>query len=385
MTTTELDSQTLGPKIRPLPTGTAVFLGPTLTGPELSSAPELLSSFADFERTYGGLDDLHTTGSPRPNYVAHAARVFFENGGTRLHIIRTPSNDCDAQTTVQDYAAALEALQYLEFTYLLAAPGASALADDAQIRASLVAHVEANGCRAFAILDAPPQSTAGQLQRLREQIDSPHAALYHPWIVIGDSTKGRRGPQLAELHMPPSAFVCGLLSRDDREYGLATIGTAHELIGALGVEQPESQSEMERLLSLGVNCVRWSVIDGSRIWAATTLSSDPTWKYVNVRRYVSHFEHSIQNGLQWIAGTHEGHGLHDAARKCVLEFLYAQWQLGAFRGATPEEAFFVRDQAARLSARRVTSQPIQLTVGLAILKPAEFLVFDIAVNGGQAN
>lgn len=363
--------------------GTTVFVGPTGSGPTASSlaaernAPQVLADFAEFERIYGGSDAPHDNGPAPSSYLAHAARVYFSNGGTRLYVLRV--THALSTPAPADYEAALDALQYLEEPSVLAAPGYSALPHADAIQEALLARVgRDNPSQLFLVLDPPPHADAQRVSDVRNRIDNTYAALYYPWVTSSDMTAGRHGPQLAEICLPPSAFVCGVLARNDLEHGVWKSAVNQELRGALGLEQPINSDDEQRLLSIGVNCLRSSAAEGTRIWGTRTVGANTDWSHVNVCRLGLHLQRSISGGLAWTDRERNDAALWKAVRATVFDFLYARWQHGAFAGANPDEAFFVRCDGSTMTQADIDAGRLQCLIGVAALKPAEFALMRIS-------
>jgi phage tail sheath protein FI len=135
--------------------------------------------------------------------------------------------------------------------------------------------------------------------------------------------------------------------------------------------------EQEVLNPLGINCIRTLPNRGIRVWGARTISSDPEWKYVNVRRYFLYLEASIDRGTQWAVFEPNGERLWANIRSTVSDFLYNEWVNGALLGATPKEAFFVRCDRTTMTQNDLDNGRLVCLVGVAALKPAEFVIFRI--------
>ena len=128
---------------------------------------------------------------------------------------------------------------------------------------------------------------------------------------------------------------------------------------------------------IGVNCLRYLSGRGFRVWGARLASSDPEWKYVNVRRYFAYLERSIDKGTQWAVFEPNGDQLWANVREMIVNFIYAEWRGGALLGATPEEAFFVRCDRSTMTQNDLDNGRLVCLVGVAPLKPAEFVIFRI--------
>jgi phage tail sheath protein FI len=346
-------------------TSTTAFIGPTLTIPPETdiAAREPLTSFLDFERQYGGLDDLQTEQGPACNYIAHAARVFFDNGGLRLYIAPVA-----ADALAEDYAAALQALPESAGISVIAAPGYSTRAKAAEIQQALVEHVSQTERFRFAVLDAPPTATIDEVLAARPSIDSSHAAMYYPWVTTADS-----------VQLPPSGFVCGIYARVDTARGVWHAPANETVTGAVGLQAAIHSHEQERLSAQGINSIRSFPSRGILLWGARTMSSDSQWKYVNVRRYFIYLEHSIYVGLQWVVFEPNGEPLWQAVRRTVESFLLTNWSSGALLGNKPEEAFFVRCDRTTMTQNDIDNGHLIVEIGIAPVRPAEFVIIRIGL------
>ena len=314
--------------IEGVPTSTAAFIGPTLITPCVSEAAcrEPLRSFLEFEQQYGGLDDLQTAQGSRCNYIAHAAQVFFSNGGRELYI-----GNVAADAPAEDYAAALQALPVSAEISTIAAPGYSTQPAAAEIQQALIEHVSQPGRFRLAVLDAPLAATIDEVIAAGSGIDSSYVAMYYPWVTIADS-----------VQLPPSGFVCGIFARVDTARGVWKAPANETVIDAVDLQAAIDSHEQERLNARGINCIRSFPSRGILLWGARTTSSDQEWKYVNVRRYFMYLEQSIQKGLQWVEFEPNGEPLWRAVQQTIFNFLLNNWRSGALMGVKPEEAFYVR-------------------------------------------
>ena len=364
-------------RIEGMSTSTAGFVGPTRQGPT-RGPPELLTSFAEFERVYGGLDPLTGEGAPTHNYLAHAARAFFENGGTRLYVARVREGaDADAYAGTEDAdsgrKSGLKAFEDVEDISIVAAPGSTAGPPDDSgraIAAHLVAHCERMRYR-IAVFDAPEGQTVDEVRAYRAGLDSTHAALYYPWVRIDDPVTGK------EIHLPPSGFMAGIYARNDVERGVHKAPAAEVVKLAIGFERRLNQAQQDVLNPEGINCLRFFQGRGHRVWGARTISSDPEWKYVNVRRYFAFLERSIDRGTQWVVFEPNSPQLWSNVRGIVEAFLFDEWRSGRLLGTKPDEAFFVRCDRSTMTQNDLDNGRLICEVGVAPLRPAEFVIFRI--------
>jgi phage tail sheath protein FI len=351
--------------IEGVPTSTTAFIGPTLTAPLAtdSSEREPLTSFLEFEQQYGGLDDLQTAQGSRCNYIAHAARVFFANGGRRLYI-----GPVAADAPAEEYAAAIQALPESARISVIAAPGYSALAAAAEIQQALIEHVSQPERFRFAVLDTPPAATIDEALAARSGIDTSCAAMYYPWIAIDNS-----------VQLPPSGFVCGIFTRVDVTRGVWKAPANETVIEALDVQTLIDNQGQERLNPQGINTIRSFTGRGIRLWGARTMSSDAEWKYVSVRRYFIYLEQSIVEGLQWVVFEPNDEPLWSAVRQTITNFLSKNWLRGALMGSKPEEAFFVICDRTTMTQDDIDNGRLIAVIAVAPVKPAEFVIIRIGL------
>jgi phage tail sheath protein FI/enoyl-CoA hydratase/carnithine racemase len=351
--------------IEGVPTSTAAFIGPTRTTPPAtdSTGHEPLRSFLDFEQQYGGLDDLQTAQGSVCNYVAHAARVFFDNGGQRLYI-----GHVAADAAAEEYAAALQALPEAAGISVIAAPGYSARAAAAEIQQALIEHVGQPERFRFAVLDARPAATIDEVLAARSSINSSYAAMYYPWVTTQNS-----------VQLPPSGFVCGILARVDTARGVWRAPANETVTGAVDLQAAIDTHGQERLSAQGINSIRSFPSRGILLWGARTTSEDPLWKYVNVRRYFIYLEQSIYAGLQWVVFEPNGEPLWAGVRQTITNFLLNNWRSGALMGTKPEEAFYVRCDRSTMTQNDIDNGRLIAEIGVAPVRPAEFVIIRIGL------
>lgn len=234
----------------------------------------------------------------------------------------------------------------------------------------LIRHCESMRYR-FAIIDSQEQQDANQVRALAAGLRSGHAALYYPWLLARDVRTGQAIP------LPPSGFVAGIYARNDVERGVWKAPANEPVRSALGVEITLTQAQQEILNPEGINCLREFPGRGLRVWGARTLSADPEWKYVNVRRYCCYLERSIDEGTQWAVFEPNDEPLWSRVRGSVEGFLYNEWRSGALLGSKPEQAFFVRCDRGTMTQDDLDNGHLICLVGVAPTRPAEFILFRI--------
>ncbi len=263
---------------------------------------------------------------------------------------------------------------------IVAAPGASAnYVGDNQTRVraivqQLIIHCEIRMRYRVAVLEAPNNQILSEIREFRGRFDSTHAALYYPWIKIADplDPTGRR-----ELRVPPSGFVAGIYARTDVLHGVFKAPANEVALGAVGLETIINKAQQDVLNPIGINCFRFFENRGFRLWGARTISSDPEWKYISVRRYFAYLEHSIDKGTQWAVFENNNEALWKKVRETVFNFLVNEWRNGALLGTSIDEAFFVRCDRSTMTQLDLDLGRLICLIGVAVVKPAEFVIFRI--------
>jgi uncharacterized protein len=290
-----------------------------------------------------------------------------------------------APPEAERYREALSELEVLEDISIVAAPGATAFDNHVAIRDHVITHVERRRAYRIAVLDTPPAMTVGEARQVRSTMDSKYAALYYPWVLIANPDT-RPGDESIprEIAVPPSGHVCGIYARNDVQRGVFKAPANEVVLGALRFETLVNMAHQETLNPEGVNALRTFPGRGHRVWGARLASSDPEWKYVNVRRYFNYVEHSIDRGTQWVVFEPNGEKLWERLRGTISDFLYAEWRGGALLGATPKEAYFVRCDRSTMTENDMENGRLICEVGISALKPAEFVIFRIGQKTASA-
>lgn len=285
-----------------------------------------------------------------------------------------------------DYRVALLDIASLEDVAIVAAPGAAAYPAIAQaVNARLIAHASARRAYRIAVLDTPPAQTPSEARAVKSLIDSKYAALYYPWVIVPNPlARPGRDDIPRELALPPSGFVCGIYARNDVERGVFKAPANEVVRSALRFEIDVNFGQQEMLNPLGVNCLRLLSGRGYRVWGARLASSDPEWKYVSDRRYFNYLEASIDRGTQWAVFEPNGEALWANVRQTVFDFLYNEWRNGALLGTTTDEAFFVRCDRSTMTQNDLDNGRLVCLIGVAIIKPAEFVIFRIGQKTADA-
>lgn len=291
----------------------------------------------------------------------------------------TGGSDGSGPPSTTDYQTACDRLLALEDVSIVAAPGASAFAAPlpAAVNQILIGHAETRRAYRIAVLDTPPSLEPGDVRTMKSLLDSKYAALYYPWIRVANPLASADPTAPSQIDLPPSGFVCGIYARSDIQRGVFKAPANEVVTGALALQRNVRFGEQEVLNPLGVNCIRALPNRGIRVWGARTLSSDPEWIYVNIRRYFLYLEASIDAGTQWAVFEPNGERLWDNIRTTVSDFLTNEWVSGALLGTTAKEAFFVRCDRSTMTQNDLDNGRLICLIGVAAIKPAEFVIFRI--------
>ncbi|MPZ74592.1 MAG: phage tail sheath family protein [Nitriliruptorales bacterium] len=248
------------------------------------------------------------------------------------------------------------------------------------VQLAQIAHCELMGDR-VAVLDPPPGLNAQQIREWRVDkagYDSKYAALYWPWIKVFDPASGQT------MAMPPSAHVAGIWGRNDDTRGVHKAPANEVVRGAISLELQITKNEHDLLNPHGINCLRSFPGRGIRVWGARTLSSDPAWRYLNIRRLFNYLEESILGGTQWAVFEPNDHALWAKMRRTISAFLVNEWRKGALFGLTPDEAFYVKCDDETNPAESIDAGMVICEIGVAPVKPAEFVIFRLSQYSGGA-
>lgn len=228
----------------------------------------------------------------------------------------------------------------------------------------------------FAILDCPPGLMPQEMKEWRYQVnyDTTRAALYYPWLEVADMTGNNGRTRM----VPPSGYVAGVYARTDNTRGVHK-APANEIVRAIiGLEVNVTKGEHDLLNPAGVNVIRSFPGRGIRIWGARTLSSDASWRYINVRRLFNMIEESIERGTQWVVFEPNDPFLWGRVRRDVGAFLTMVWRSGALFGNSPAEAFYVKCDAETNPPEARDLGQLVVEIGIAPVKPAEFVIFRVS-------
>jgi phage tail sheath protein FI len=274
--------------------------------------------------------------------------------------------------TVEQGLAALELDPYRDVA-LVYAP--SVVPDIAK---AIVTHCERMRFR-FAVIDsAKTQSNTTALNPRNLITDTQYAGFYYPWIVVADPRSGAR------KLIPPGGHVLGVYARSDTERGVFKAPANEILRGALALEYEINDEIQDDLNPKGVNVIRSFPGRGIRVWGARTLASNALWKYVSVRRLFIFLERSIYEGTQWVVFEPNDDRLWARVIDTIRLFLRGQWRLGALLGRTEQEAFFITCDRTTMTQDDILNGRLICEIGIAPVRPAEFVIFRIFQNTAEA-
>jgi phage tail sheath protein FI len=244
------------------------------------------------------------------------------------------------------------------------------------VQLALINHCEGQKNR-MAILDAPKGMSPQAVKEWRTEVgySSQFATLYYPWVKV-DNPAGSNGD--SQVLVPPSGHMAGIWARNDETRGVWKAPANEVVRGALDVEMNITKAEQGLLNPIGVNCIRPFGTRGIRVWGARTLSAETDWQYVNVRRLFNMIETAIMDGTQYAVFEPNDIKLWEGLKRTISAFLRGLWRDGALFGATAEQAFYVKCDTETNPPESIDQGKVVVEVGIAPVKPAEFVIFRIA-------
>lgn len=257
---------------------------------------------------------------------------------------------------------------------IIAVPGIT----DPNVQLTLVAHCE-NLASRFAVLDIPKDAKKVQdVTAHRDMFDSDYAAMYHPWLEVYDPLDKKN------IAIPPSGAMMGIYARSDNTRGVHK-APANEVVRAcVGLDCQFNKGEQDILNPKGINLIRSFPGQGIRVWGARTISSNPSWKYINVRRLFIFIEESIKANTSWAVFEPNDTALWVRVQRTISVFLTNLWRNGSLTGSSPEEAFFVNIGRDTMSQDDIDNGRLICVIGVAPVKPAEFVIFRITQKTGDS-
>ena len=368
---------------RALPTGVPVFIG--LVGPD-APMPAGTTTGAD---TYGPVALHHKAEflGGAAMFLGHAIDGFFDNGGGYCYVVGIKANPAFSAFAAERMSKALALTVALDDVDLVAMPDAHALLDEQgavaeslvlELQRDMIAHCTTAGTR-VALLDGLRDKTAIELIKDQvKQLGIPavgpvNAAIYHPWIRTIASDP---------LFVPPCGQVAGIISRTDEDSGVFTAPANAEVRDATDLDAALDPDSLARLNTSGVNCIRAFASRGIRVWGARTLSPDPDWTYLNVRRLVLTLLRWIDANMAWASFEPNVPALWARIERELTAYLTGLWRAGALQGTSAVDAFFVRCDAELNPADSREMGQVVTEIGLAATTPAEFIVVSVQHRSG---
>lgn len=337
--------------------------------PAAATEPKLCTNFSEFKKFFGDF-----SGEPMHSYLAHAVYGFFNNGGSRCFVARV--------NAVTDIPKALSKFEAIDEIAIVAAPGIV----DENTRGEIDIHCRIKTQDRFGIFDSDETVDLGANQLSPSNAanklppNSDYAAFYFPWIQVFDPVNKLRDKNGdGSIFVPPSGHIAGVFARVDTERGVHKAPANEVLLGVLGLKYNISKSQQDGLNPHGVNCIR-DLNGNIKVWGARTAggNANADLKYINVRRTLLFLRESIDEGTQWVVFEPNTPALWQKITRNVTAFLMNVWRGGALFGNTPQEAFFVKCDAETNPPELRELGQVVTEIGVAIVRPAEFVIFRIS-------
>ena len=339
--------------------------------PVPAGTPKLCTTFSDFKKFFGDF-----SGDTAHDVLAQAVYGFFNNGGSRCYVMRVK-----AEADIPKFLVNFEAIDEIA---IVAAPGlAQNDTTGKNTRTQLIAHCQIRTQNRFAIFDSPQTVETSSVLDLT-LLDAKNtsnvlppftdfAAFYFPWLQVFDPISN--GP----VYAPPSGHVAGIYARVDNNRGVHKAPANEPVIGALDLKYAISKAQQDGLNPEGVNCIR-NMNGNLTVWGARTVGGDANadLKYINVRRTLLFIRKSIDQGTQWVVFEPNEPGLWQKITRNITAFLTNVWRSGALFGTTAQEAFYVKCDAETNPPELRDLGQVVTEIGVAIVRPAEFVIFRIS-------
>lgn len=341
-------------------------------------------NYLDKKLAKSDLIEAHHTGAAPEETTAPFTQIAGKEGEAVYSVsFSGGSNGNIAQITAADFIGTdngagrrtgIQSFLDNDMVSLMAVPGVT----DPNVQLTLVAHCENLGSR-FAVLDIPQDARKVQdIIAHREIFDSNYAALYHTWLTVFDPLDKKN------IAIPPSGSVLGIYARSDNTRGVHK-APANEVVRAcVGLDCMFNTGEQDILNPKGVNLIRSFPGQGIRVWGARTATSNSSWKYINVRRLFIFIEESIKANTSWAVFEPNDEVLWVRVQRTISVFLNGLWRGGSLAGSSPEEAFFVNIGRDTMSQDDIDNGRLVCVIGIAPVKPAEFVIFRISQKTGDA-
>ncbi|MHB8270137.1 phage tail sheath family protein [Bradyrhizobium sp.] len=361
-------------------TSITAFIGSALRGP--TAMPGSANSFADFERLYGGVWAQSTLG--------YAVQQFFLNGGSQALIVRV-QGDGAGGITDDDIIASLPALDQADLFNLLCIPPLKRHGGDVGKKTWDAAIAYARSRRAFVIVDAAERwAGADDALNVATGVTSvvtaaDNAAIYFPRILLSDPLNDGKTGSFA-----PGGTIAGIFAETDLNRGVwtAPAGLEAAMQGVLGLSlggsvSPGKLSDADsgKLNLAGINSLRNIPATGTVVWGARTLKGADAlvsdWKYIPVRRLAYYIEESVVRGIKWATFEPNDQALWAQIELSVNAFMQTLFRQGAFQGAMPQQAYFVKCDNTTTTPTDMANGIVNIVIGFAPMHPAEFVTLTI--------
>lgn len=380
------ETDTGGHLIQPVGTSTAGFVGAAPDPAAHLDEAFAVNNWAQFVREYARNATTSTN-------LSNAVYGFFLNGGSRCYVVNTK-----AGTSISAKDKGVKLLEKIDEVAIIAAPGMTdtasynALLDSAELMQDRIAVLDGpqsvDDVGSLAPGDdggaAPPAAPAGgggstpkakaaaANLRPRESKDG-YGAFYFPWLLVNDPITGADDP----VPVPPSGHIAGIYARTDAKRGVQKAPANETVRGAVSVTQVLSRSEQDVLNPAGVNCIRYFSREGVLVWGARTLASESSsFRYVNTRRLFNMVEESIAESTRWVVFEPNDRSLWQQIELNCRSFLKMLHSQGVFAGPV-EKAFFVKCDDETNPPEAIELGYVTTVIGMATVRPAEFVVFQI--------
>lgn len=351
-------------------------------GSRITEEVKLCTNFGEFKKFFG---DFST--DEGQNILAHAVYGFFRNGGSRCYVVRVNRSFQNFSDSAQ-ITNALENFAAIDEIAIVAAPG---ITDKSCLQAIADYIVKEPVKDWIAVFDSPKEvPNQENLNPLVAAADtlvpgkSAYAALYYPWIQVFDPATKLQKPEGDGLKLvPPSGHIAGIYARVDSQRAVHKAPANEPVLGALGLTTNITKAHQGELNKNGINCIR-NLNGNYLVWGARTLGGDANgeFMYLNVRRLFNYLKKSIDQGTQWTVFEPNSPELWAKIRRNVTSFLMTVWRSGALFGNTPEQAFYVKcDEETNPPELRDRGQVV-IEIGVAVVKPAEFVIFNLSQWAG---
>ncbi|MET8682585.1 phage tail sheath C-terminal domain-containing protein [Streptomyces sp. NPDC004732] len=362
------------PFIHGVHTSVAAFIG---DAPGLPGKPAFVRHPLEFIEAFSP----RTADGEAPSFVHDAVLGHFRNGGGGAWILGTGDGGARGAGDVDRvaaYRAALARLERLPEISLVVAPDLWRVEEEADgIAQAIAGHCARVGHRVALLHTRQGLAPADVHSRpfgLAEP-DAQFVAVHYPWITVTEVGGNER-------LVPPSGHVSGMCCRADTEQGVHTTPVG-SLVGVVKQERELTDAERESVTGLGVNCLRFVQGQGVRALSAQTLSTEADWSDLGVRRLVNYTRASLEQGTRWAAFDTNTAQLRALMRQSTTTFLKGLWRHGALPGGSAAEAFEVVCDDTNNTAEDVARGRVNLDVGLAAVRPAEFVTFRVQHDIGN--